>query len=131
MLDLIETNREAEAEVETVTVIGMAREAETRRNVGRFIRAMWVAVFMLLLFNSAQLVTVVNGFGVGPVQDTVVAVVTTWNEQMEKNGLSKPVEVVRGWVVRMRDAKWTDLPTAHVNDRGAQVLRGPQDGERG
>lgn len=131
MLDLIEPDHEAEAKAEIATVYGLEREAETRRNVGRFIRAMWVAAFMLLLFNSGQLLTVVNGFGVGPVQDTVVALATTWNEQMEKNGLNRPVEIIRAWVTGLRDASWSELSSKPAVERGAETLRGPQDGAPG
>ncbi|HEX7777160.1 MAG TPA: hypothetical protein VF449_11610 [Parvibaculum sp.] len=132
MLDLMERNDEAETSVETVTVAGLEAAAETRRNVGRFSRAMWVAAFILLLFNSGQLVTVVNGFGVGPVQDTVVAVVATWNAQMEKTGLAKPVQEIRDYMERMRDESWAELQAAtrpSHNERGA-ALRGPLDESR-
>jgi hypothetical protein len=127
MLDLLERDYEEEAKAEIVTVFGLESEAETRRNVGRFTRAMWVAALLLLLFNSGQLITVVNGFGVGAVQDTVVALATTWNEQMEKNGLAKPVEVVRGWMIGLRDMDWSEFSTSPKADRGANRLRGAQD----
>jgi hypothetical protein len=133
MLDLMERNEEAEATVETVTVAGLEAAAETRRNVGRFSRAMWVAAFLLLLFNSGQLVTVVNGFGVGPVQDTVVAVVATWNAQMEKTGLAKPVQAIRDYIDRMREESWAELQAATKPGNGEQgaALRGPLDEGRG
>jgi hypothetical protein len=131
MLDLIEPDHEAEAQAHTATVYGLEREAETRRNVGRFVRAMWIAVFVLLLFNSAQLVTVVNGFGVGPVQDTVVAVATTWDAQMKKNGLDRPVEMVRVWVIGLRDMTWDELRAARGRNGAAGSLRGPQDNAPG
>lgn len=130
MLDLIEPDHEAEAKSEIVTVIGLEGEAETRRNVGRFTRAMWIAAFVLLLFNSGQLITVVNGFGVGPVQDTVVALATTWNEQMEKNGLNKPVEIMRVWMIHLRDMQWSELGS-HPAGRDEGLLRGPQDAASG
>jgi hypothetical protein len=132
MLDLIERNVEAETPVETVTVAGLEAGAETRRNVGRFTRAMWVAAFVLLLFNSGQLMTLVNGFGVGPVQDTVVAMATTWNAQMEKTGLAEPVQRIRDLVSRMRDESWAELQAATkpgAGERGAS-LRGPLDDSR-
>ncbi|MCE9649146.1 MAG: hypothetical protein K8R18_05900 [Parvibaculum sp.] len=131
MLDLIEPDHEAEAQAHTATVYGLEREAETRRNVGRFIRAMWVAVFMLLLFNSERLVTVVNGFGVGPVQDTAVALATTWNAQMEKNGLNRPVEIVRLWMIGLRDMTWDEVSAARKRDGTAGSLRGPLDNAPG
>ena len=131
MLDLIAPDYEAEEKGEIVTVFGLEREAETRRNVGRFTRALWIAAFVLLLFNSGQLVTVVNGFGVGPIQDTAVALATTWNEQMEKTGLAKPVGAIRVWMIEMRDAKWGDLSSRNTAERGAARLRGPQDAAAG
>lgn len=131
MLDLIEPDHEAEEKSEIITVFGLEREAETRRNVGRFTRAMCIAAFVLLLFNSGQLVTVVNGFGVGPVQDTVVALATTWNEQMEKTGLAKPAAIVRVWVIELRDATWDELSPRPAVRRGAGPLRGSQDAAAG
>ncbi|HEY4344103.1 MAG TPA: hypothetical protein VGN05_07150 [Parvibaculum sp.] len=131
MLDLLERDHEEEAKAEIITVFGLESEAETRRNVGRFTRAMWIAVFLLLLFNSGQLITVVNGFGVGPVQDTAVALATTWNEQMEKNGLTRPVDIVRGWMIGLRDLDWSAFSSAPKVDRGADLLRGAQDGTSG
>ncbi len=129
MLDLIDRNGEAEAPAETVTVAGLEAEAETRRNAGRFGRAMWVVVLLLLLFNSGQLVIVVNGFGVGPVQDTIVAMAATWNARMEKIGLARPIENVRDFVNRMRDASWDDVRAAAHPDapRQGAALRGPLD----
>lgn len=131
MLDLIEPDHEAEEKVEIITVFGLEREAETRRNVGRFTRALCIAAFVLALFNSGQLITVVNGFGVGPVQDTVVALATTWNEQMEKTGLAKPVSIIRAWVIDLRDATWDDLSSRPEAKRGAGPLRGSQDAVTG
>ncbi len=131
MLDLIEPDYQAEEKAEIITVFGLEREAETRRNVGRFTRALCIAAFVLLLFNSGQLITVVNGFGVGPVQDTVVALATTWNDQMEKTGLAKPVAVIRVWVINMRDATWDELSSQPEVKRGAGPLRGSQDAAAG
>ena len=129
MLDLIERNSETASSVETAAAAGFEAEAETRRNIGRFGRAMWVVVALLLLFNSGQLVTVVNGFGVGPVQDTVVAMATTWNAQMEKRGLTRPAEIVRDFVNRMRDTTWEDVQSSTQSDapRQGASLRGPLD----
>lgn len=131
MLDLIEPDYGTEDGAELVTVFGLEREAETRRNVGRFTRALWIATFVLLLFNSGQLINVVNGFGVGPVQDTVVALATTWNEQMEKTGLAKPVQMIRVWMIELRDATWDDFSSEPAVRRGAGPLRGSQDAAAG
>lgn len=126
MLDLIERKAENdEAEEQGLT---WADIIDTHNNIVRFTRAMWIAVFLLAIFNSNQLVTVVNGFAVGPVQNAVVAVVTTWNDQMDKNKLNEPIALVRDTVDQLRGATWglEDDP-----ERGATTLRGPLDQGRG
>lgn len=125
MLDLIEdANDDAGDEAEYAA---WRIEGETQRNVGRFVRVMWITLAVLALFNSAQLVNVVNGFGVGPVQDTIVAVTATWNEQMEKNKLDQPAVVIRNTVLHLHDLKWSALHVSVVRAPAAQVLRGLQD----
>lgn len=119
MLDLLDDRNVGDDRLETMRVVDMERDRATRRSVARFARAMWVAVAMLLLFNSGQLVTLVNGFGVGPVQDAAVALSATWNEQMEKNGLAEPVAVIRAFVERLRGAGWSELDDGSVELRGA------------
>lgn len=104
MLDLLETENPLDPDAGADSVL--QAEAETHRQVSRFTYAMWVAVVILALFNSAQLMTVVNGLSVGPVQDAVVALSTTWNEQTEKNGLDKPVAHVRRSLQSLRDLSW-------------------------
>lgn len=118
MLDLLDDTAVDDDRLETVRIADLEREDRTRRSVSRFGRAMWIAVVMLLLFSSGQLVTVVNGFGVGPVQDAAVAMAATWNEQMEKNGLSAPVATVRAFVERLRNAGWSELRDNSVELRG-------------
>lgn len=122
MLDLFDDLEMADDRIQAVRVIDLEREVATRNNVASFTRAMWIAVAMLLLFNSAGLVDVVNGFGVGPVQDAAVAMATTWNDQMEKNGLPKIVAAVRSEVEHARNATWGEF-TAHAQS-GAAMLRG-------
>lgn len=127
MLDLLEDRMAEDERVQAVRLADLQREEETSRNVGRFTLAMWIAAAMLLFFNSGQLVTVVNGFGVGPVQDAVVALSTTWNEQMEKNGLTKPVATIRGAVDRWRGSDWNELRAKwapKTRREGAVELRG-------
>ena len=127
MLDLIE--RKAENDDAEEQGLTWADIIDTHDNIGRFTRAMWIAVFLLAVFNSAQLVTVVNGFDVGPVQNAVVALVTTWNDQMEKNKLNEPVAMVRNVMQELRGATWSSSDDA--SDRGASVLRGALDQGRG
>lgn len=129
MLDLFDERQSGEDRGGTVPVADLDREAATRRSVARFTRAMWIAVFLLLLFNSNGLVTVVNGFGVGPVEDAAVALAATWNEQMEKDGLTKVIATIREAVERARDAGWGELTPGPRN--GASMLRGPLAEENG
>lgn len=129
MLDLFEERRSGEDEGGTMPGAEIDREATTRQSVALFTRAMWIAVFLLILFNSNGLVTVVNGFGVGPVQDATVALVATWNEQMEKNGLTRVGATIREAVERARDTSWNEL-TPSPRD-GASTLRGPLAEENG
>lgn len=100
---------------------------QTRRSISRFTRAMAIAALLLLFFNSGQLVTYVNGFEVGPVQDAVVALSTTWNEQMEKNHLNEPFQTVRDFMSRLRATSWQEVG-AHVDaaqhSDSARLLRG-------
>ena len=127
MLDLIERNAENDEGDEQ----GLTWEdiVDTHANVGRFTRAMWIAVFLLAVFNSAQLVTVVNGFAVGPVQNAIVALVATWNDQMEKNRLNEPMALVREGVQDLRGATWGSAD--EDSERGAEILRGPIGGAKG
>ena len=124
MLDLIDHTEEDER-VEAVSIADRLREQETRGNVVRFICAMWIAVAILLLFNSDRLMTVVNGFGVGPVQNTTVAMARTWNEQMEANGLDRLVATIRAIVEDLRDVSWDEVKASERNAiSGAATLRG-------
>ncbi len=124
MLDLIDSDLEGRPEdrpPEWEEVI------DTQRNVSRFTRSMWIAVFILALFNSAQLVTVVNGFSVGPVQNTAVALASTWNDQMEKNGLNAPVAVVRDGVEVLRNMTWSIFSDFTIQRRSVEDLHGSID----
>ena len=126
MLDLIERKAENdEAEEQGLT---WADIIDTHNNIARFTRAMWIAAFLLALFHSNQLVTAVNGFAVGPIQNAVVAVVTTWNDQMDRNKLNEPVAMVRDVMQQLRGATWRSEDDP---ERGATILRGPLDQGRG
>lgn len=109
----------------------LEQEAETRGNVGRFSRAMLIAVIVLLIFSSARLLDVVNGFSVGPVQDTAVALATTWDAQMDKTGMKRLAETVHAQVETARALSWDGAEgvlgsvTRQQNmERGALILRG-------
>jgi len=126
MLDLIE--RKAESDENEGQDLTWADIIDTHDNIARFTRAMWMAVILLVIFNSGQLVTVVNGFAVGPVQNAVVALVATWNDQMVQNSLNKPVALVHEQVQELRGATWH---SENERDRGAMILRGPLGGSKG
>jgi|SRR5690606_25666217 hypothetical protein len=106
----------------------LEREEKTRMSVARFSRAMCFAVTLLLLFNSNQLVTYVNGFGVGPVQDTAVALATAWNGQMEKNGMTRLAAAIRERVAALRNTGWEEL---REHPAGMQLREGAASGLRG
>jgi hypothetical protein len=122
MIDLLQV--EQTEETGELTEAQWRAAADTQHNVLRFACAMWIAALVLALFNSGQLVNVVNGLGAGPVQDAVVALAATWNEQMDKNGLNEPVELVRGAIMRLHDMSWQELGAEPSQDRGAHLLRG-------
>lgn len=118
MLDLIDSDLEGRPEdrpLEWEDVV------DTQHNVSRFTRSMWIAIFILALFNSAQLVTVVNGFGVGPVQDAAVALAGTWNDQMEKNDLDAPVAEIRSGVEALKNMTWSVFSDFTIQSRREQL----------
>ena len=110
MLDLLhDIETEVEGGWEAASRAELRQAEETRRSVARFTRAMWISVFILLFFNSSQLVTFVNGFEVGPVQDAVVALSNTWDEQMQKNGLTEPAAAIRAEMEDLQATGWEEL----------------------
>ena len=110
MLDLLQDfETEVEGGWEAASKAELHQAEETRRAVARFTCVMWLSAFLLLFFNSAQLVTYVNGFEVGPVQDAVVALGHTWDGQMRKNGLTEPVAAIRAEMDELRAMGWEEL----------------------
>ena len=128
MLDLMREKEEMGTNWAVTSAADLTREEKTRTSVARFLRAMWIAMVLLLLFNSNQLVTYVNGFSVGPVQDATVALATTWNEQMEKNGMARFVTAIRERVAVLRNTGWDEM-RPHAD--GAQSREGAASGLRG
>lgn len=126
MLDLLhDIETEVEGGWEAASRAELHRAEETRRSVARFTRAMWLSAFLLLFFNSTQLVTYVNGFEVGPVQDAVVALSNTWDEQMRKNGLTAPVAAIRSEMDELRAMGWEELRAEFpAVERAIAALRG-------
>ncbi len=98
--------------------------------------ALVVAAALLLAFNSQSLVTWVNGFEVGPVQDTIVSLAARWNGQMEEQGLDTPAKTVRGEVNEARNMDWAEVERWLENEQarsreGARLLRGMLSEDRG
>ncbi len=75
----------------------------------RFTWAIWISVVVLLFLNSGQLVTYVNGFDVGPVEDAVVALSTTWDAQMEKAGVTRVSQSIHETVSMLRNLTWSEV----------------------
>ena len=102
-------------------------DRETERCVSRFIWAMWIAVAILLAFNSGRLVTYVNGFDVGPVQDAVVSLAAGWNEHMKNAGATRLSVYLQAHVEWLRDLSWDEVEARAQKARAreaAQFLRG-------
>lgn len=102
---------------------------ETTRSVRRMGLTLLLSVAMLMALNSHQLVTWVNGFEVGPVQDRIVAFSTRWNEKMEEAGFTQPAEAAREDVNRARQVNWDEVRLWIENEQarsreGARALRG-------
>jgi hypothetical protein len=82
---------------------------ETVRSVRRMGLTLFLTVLLLLVLNSGQLVTWVNGFDVGPVQDRIVGLSASWNEWMEKAGFTEPSEAARENVNNARQVNWDEV----------------------
>ncbi|MEQ8327912.1 hypothetical protein [Parvibaculum sp.] len=133
MLDLLHHERDDDEYAEEAQAL---QEAETRRSVMRMSFALVVAAALLLAFNSQSLVTWVNGFEVGPVQDTIVSLAARWNGQMEEQGLDTPAKTVRGEVNEARNMDWAEVERWLENEQarsreGARLLRGMLSEDRG
>lgn len=102
---------------------------ETVRSVRRMGLTLFLTVLLLLALNSGQLVTWVNGFDVGPVQDRIVGLSASWNEWMEKAGFTEPSEAARENVNNARQVNWDEvwrwIEQEQARSReGARALRG-------
>ena len=107
-----------------------ARQAqETTRSVRRMGLTLLLSAALLLALNSHQLVTWVNGFEVGPVQDRIVAFSAYWNERMDEAGLTQPAEAAREDVNRAKQVNWDEVKRWIENEQArsrenARALRG-------
>jgi len=130
MLDLLrEIERELEDGWEAASRAELQQAEETRRSVARVARAFLIVVLILLVFSSDRLMNWVNGFEVGPVQNSVVALAGTWSEQMSKNGFNEPAGQVRDGMAELRNTGWPEVRSRFDNERartreGAKLLRG-------
>ena len=130
MLDLLrEIERELGGHPDEVSEAERIDAAATHRAVGRVLRAFAVVVALLFVFSSERLVTWVNGFEVGPVQDRVVAASSAWNALMGESGLPVPAEAVRTEGNDLRGMSWPEVRARLENEKargreGARFLRG-------
>jgi len=102
-------------------------DRETDRCANRFIWAMWISVAILLVFNSERLVTYVNGFDVGPVQDAVVSLATGWNEHMKNAGATDASIYLQENVEWLKALSWDEVEVRAQETRAreaTQLLRG-------
>jgi hypothetical protein len=132
MLDLMQEEEAAAYEAK----LAARRETETHASVRRLMVALLLSAVILLVFNSERLVTLVNGFEVGPVQDVVVTRVTAWNELMVDAGLTAPSHAVREDVNQLRQTDWVQIRLWIERERartqeGARLLRGAVGDARG
>lgn len=137
MLDLIrEIETDLEDGWEAASRVELQMAEHTRRAVARFARALWITAALLLVLNSERLVTWTNGFGVGPVQDTIVALSTAWNGQMQQAGVGAMSIAARDKMNEWRMTRWRDVEIRFDSEarrarEGAKFLRGVLDERTG
>jgi hypothetical protein len=131
MLDLLhEIERElAGHPEEEVSEAERLAVVETRRSFRRMLQALALATVLLLFFSSERLVTWVNGFEVGSVQDAIVSVSTDWHSLMADAGFTVPAETVRAELDELYGADWAELRRRIERERtrtrdGVRFLRG-------
>ncbi|HAC60155.1 hypothetical protein [Parvibaculum sp.] len=130
MLDLLhEIERELGGHPEELNEAERLDALESRRNVMRMLQALTLTSLLLLVFSSERLLTWVNGFEVGPVQDAVVSASTAWHDAMSEAGLTGPARSMRGEVDEFRATDWAEI--RHLIERestrtreGVRLLRG-------
>lgn len=121
MLDMLHDKPDDDADAQS--------ERETVRAVRRMGLTLLLTTLMLLVLNSGHLVTWVNGFEVGPVQDRIVGLSASWDEWMEEAGLTQPTEAARENVNNARQVNWDEvrrwIEQEQARSReGARALRG-------
>lgn len=137
MLDLLQDmERELGGHPDELNEVERLEALETQRNVRRMLLALMLATLLLLVFNSERLVTWVNGFEVGPVQDAVVSASAEWNELMGGAGLATPAETMHTEMDDIRATDWAEVrrwierESARTRE-GVRLLRGAVPDNRG
>jgi hypothetical protein len=106
---------------EALSRTDLRQEEETRVSVTRVRRALWVTVAILFILNSAGLVQLVQGLSIGPVQDTVIVMSETWNEEMERHGVTQILSDIRARVEGLVNRSWDEV--AHLRAPVVSELR--------
>lgn len=137
MLDLLrDIENELDDGWEAASRAELKDAEETRRAVARVARAFAIVVVLLLVFSSGRLVTWVNGFEVGPLQNAVVALSSTWHEQMSKNGFDAPAHYMDEGIAELCRTEWSEVRSRLDGERartrdGARLLRGMMNDRQG
>lgn len=105
-------------------------EQQTRSSVRRVMRSLMLALAVLLFFNSAGLLHLVQGLSIGPVQDTVIVMSETWHGEMERHGVAQILTDIRAQVSDWVHQPWDEAlandvePSDPETENRATVLRG-------
>lgn len=137
MLDLLnDIERELGGHPEELNEAERLEAEESRRNVLRMLQALALTTLILFAFSSDKLVTWVNGFEVGPVQDLVVSGSSRWDEWMADIGFTLPAEAARERVNHARAMDWAEVRRwiereSSRTREGVRLLRGAVAESRG
>lgn len=105
-------------------------EEMTRKSVARVRRAFVITVLILLVFNSAGLVQLVQGLSIGPVQDTIIVMSETWHGEMERHGVADVLSDIRTWVTELVQRSWDDVFFADPDLRLGEVASGADEDQK-
>tara|TARA_R110002094_G_scaffold70522_1_gene79164 strand:+ start:1099 stop:1572 length:474 start_codon:yes stop_codon:yes gene_type:complete len=105
-------------------------EEMTRKSVARVRRAFVITVLILLVFNSAGLVQLVQGLSIGPVQDTIIVMSETWHGEMERHGVADVLSDIRTWVTELVQRPWDDVFFADPDLRLGEVASGADEDQK-
>lgn len=105
-------------------------EEMTRKSVARVRRAFVITVLILLVFNSAGLVQLVQGLSIGPVQDTIIVMSETWHGEMERHGVADVLSDIGTWVTELVQRSWDDVFFADPDLRLGEVASGADEDQK-